>query len=179
MHPPTLHVKFQPETRFQTLDGESESDEDSSTLRHYRFTLHEDDDADNYVYDPMGDETLPEEEFVPPPLTVTAILADVDRQLADHLIDALTAPNRSHDVDMNDDDHVHLVRMDTHVRAIMAGANSRLLVLNTALGHEPTSTPLTRPYVTRSTPRPDLGVQYEAISQAMEGRPLMSPEIAA
>jgi hypothetical protein len=54
---------------------------------------------------------------------------------------------------MSDDDHAHLMRMDAHVRAIMAGANPRLLALNTALGHTTTSTPL----------------RYEAISQAMEG----------
>jgi hypothetical protein len=66
--------------------------------------LHDDDDADNYVYDLMGDETIPEEEVVPPPLIVTAILADVDRQLADHPIAAPTSPNGSDDVDLSDDD---------------------------------------------------------------------------
>ncbi len=167
--PPTLHVKSQPETRFQILAGGSESDEDSATLRHYRFTLHDDDDADNYVYIPMVEETILEEEFVPPPLTVTVILADVDRQLADHPMDDVPAPSASGDVDTDDDDHAHLVRMDTRVRAIMAGANPRILALNTALGHAPTSTPLTRPYVTTSTPRSDLGVRYEDISRAMEG----------
>ncbi len=118
--PPTLHVKF--EKRFQILDVASDSDDDSSTLHRYHFTLHDDDDEDNYVY-------------VPTPLTVEAILADVDRQLADHPTDVATAPSDGGDVDTNDEDHAHLVRMDTHVRAIMASANPRLLALNTALGH--------------------------------------------
>jgi hypothetical protein len=114
-HPPTLHVKVKPDARFQVLDGETDSDEESTTLRHYRFTLHDDDDADNYVYDPMGEETIPEEVIVPPALTVTAILADVDRKLADHPIAAPTTPNGSDDVDMSDGDHAHLMRMDAHV----------------------------------------------------------------
>jgi hypothetical protein len=47
-------------------------------LRHYRFTLHDDDDEDNYVYVPMVEEAIMDEELVPTPLTVGAILADVD-----------------------------------------------------------------------------------------------------
>jgi hypothetical protein len=144
--PPTLHVK--PEKRFNILHVDSDSDDDSATMRHYRFTLHDDDDEDNFVYVPMVEEAIHEVEFVPPPLTVAAILADVDRQLADHPIDVATVPNDSDDVDMSDEDHAHLVQMDTHVRAIMAGANSRLLVLNTALAHAPPLPPLTDDNIT-------------------------------
>jgi hypothetical protein len=80
-----------------------------------------------------------DEELVPTPLTMGAILADVDRQLADHPINVVTAPPED---ERTDEDRAHLVRMDTHVRTIMASANSRLLALDTALGHTPPLTPL-------------------------------------
>jgi hypothetical protein len=130
--PPTLHVSLKPEKRFQLLDVSSDSDDDAYTLRHYRFTLHDDDDKDNYVYVPMGEEATVDEEIVPTPLTVGAILADVDRQLAVHPVTIALAPPEG---DPNDEDRAHLIRMDNHVRAVMANAYPRLLTLNTALGH--------------------------------------------
>ncbi len=124
------------------LDGETDSDEEPTTLRHYRFTLHDDDDADNYVYDPMGEETIPEEVTAPPPLT--EIFADVDRQLAHHPADTRTASPT------NPEEVSNLARMDLHVRNILAGAGSQLFVLNlatnSALRHHlppPTLPPLT------------------------------------
>jgi hypothetical protein len=80
-----------------------------------------------------------DEEIVPTPLTIGAILADVDRQLADHPVNVVLAPPED---DLTDEDRAHQVRMDTHVRAIMANSNPRLLALNTALGHTPPLPPL-------------------------------------
>jgi hypothetical protein len=77
--PPTLHLK--PETRFNTLAYDSDSDSESPPLRHYRMTMQDNGD------DEPPDEAqpiIPELEPAPPPLTVTEILADVDRQLAHH-----------------------------------------------------------------------------------------------
>ncbi len=71
-----------------------------------------------------------------PPLTVAAILADVDRQLADYPVG-----HDAEDVEMSSADAHNLEIMDAYVRAILAGASSRLSILNTALGHDPSLTP--------------------------------------
>jgi hypothetical protein len=89
----------------------------------------------------------------PTPATVAAILADVDRRLAhypsddDHIVmnygDATPARSNEDHVVMTNEDDANLDKISTHVNAIMAGAASRLYVLNTALGHHLPPPPLT------------------------------------
>jgi hypothetical protein len=93
------------------------------------MTMQDPDDDDDDDTTTMTDEI----EAVTPPLTVVAILADVDRQLADYPADAAPAFNDADDVDMTNEDDDNLAWMDSHVRSILAGADSRLFLLNTAL----------------------------------------------
>ncbi len=89
-----------------------------------------------------------------PPLDVAAILAGVDRQLADYPLETALASSDESDFEMTDEDANLLERMDTHVRNILAGANPRLNALNTALGHnlarfhDPPPPPLTDDSIT-------------------------------
>jgi hypothetical protein len=159
--------------------------------------------------------------FPPPTLPISEILADINRQLIGHPGDAAPAPHA--EVPSANAGQDTLAKMDAHVRSILAGNSSRLFALNTALGHNLPLPPLTeesihneiaemyaayyggssdddedeaetevrwanlphctpqlspetqtvpppstRPYVTTSTPRSDLGIRCEAISQAMD-----------
>ncbi len=135
--PPTLHVK--PEQRFAILARDSSSEDEYQPLVHYRMTMpdpyDEDDDNDNDTLT-VTDEV----ETFTPPLTVTAILAGVDRQLANYPVG-----HDADDVEMRSADADNLEIMDAHVRAVLAGATSRLSVLNTALGHDPSLFPVYSP----------------------------------
>ncbi len=145
--PSTLHIK--PEKRFNTLLSESvsdDSDDPYTPLYHYRMTMPDPDDKDDYE-DSEDSETftVPDElKAVAPTLSVAAILADVDQQLTHYPVN-----NGDNDVVMSSaEDDQNLERMDAHVRAILAGAEPRLFVLNSALGHNLSPPPLTDDSIT-------------------------------
>jgi hypothetical protein len=82
--PPTLHVK--PEQRFSTFASDYSSEDEYEPLVHYRMTMpdpYSDDDNDEDTSLTVDDDVA----GFSPPLTVTAILADVDRRLANHPAD--------------------------------------------------------------------------------------------
>jgi hypothetical protein len=166
---PTLHVK--PEKRFQLLAPDYGSDDEPAPLRSYRLTTQDPvdtDDDDDVPPSRFDDADTAPAVVAPTPVTVAAILADVDRRLAhyprddDHIVmtngNATPAPRaddhnvmkhgdatpaRSDHVVMTNEDDANLDRISTHVNAIMAGAASRLYVLNTTLGHHLPPPPLT------------------------------------
>ena len=156
-HPPTLHTK--PEQRFNVLSTmDSDTDDDSMPLYHYRMVMDDphDDDDDHEEPEPI-DVAIPQAAPTTPPLTVAEILADVDRRLATypveisptiHAVDDDAMTNED-DIEMTDEDAAHIARMDAHVRSILAGADSRLFVLNTALGHTPPPPPITDDELTK------------------------------
>jgi hypothetical protein len=131
--PPTLHIK--PEQRLSTLAYDYSSEDEYEPLVHYRMTMPDpypdDDDTEDAPLTVNYDVAA-----FTPPLTVAAILADVDRRLANHPADYATG-----DVETSSSAADGLERMDTHVRAILIGAQPRLSVLNTALGHDPSLFP--------------------------------------
>jgi hypothetical protein len=78
----------------------------------------------------------------------SAILADVDRQLADYTPDTAPSRNEESDVQMTDEDANLLERMDTNVRTILAGAHppfTRLTPLWVTICHHPHSWMQTSP----------------------------------
>ncbi len=142
-HPPTLHAK--PEQRFHVLSTmDSDTDDESMPLYHYRMVMDDprDDDDDHDEPEPI-DAAITQAAPAIPPLTVADILADVDRRLATYPVEAAPAIHAVDDVEMADEDDIemtdegaaNIARIDSHVKSILAGADSRLFVLNTALGH--------------------------------------------